>query len=166
LIAVGEPDFIEVKAVTYCGKSDASSLTMANVPWHAEVCVCVVCVWCVCGVCVVCVWCVCTCVVCVCARVVCVCARVLCVACVWCVCVVCVLCVACVWYVCDCVMHISPSFVEKVGGCCLCADVCCAVPAPARACTGANLLRGPVRCAWRRLRPRGGALALVLRPDG
>jgi hypothetical protein len=100
---------------------------MANVPWHAEVCVCVVCVWCVCGVCVVCVWCVCTCVVCVCARVVCVCvcARVVCV-CVFGVCV-CVWCVrVCVWYVCDCVMHISPSFVEKVRGCCL--YVCCAVP--------------------------------------
>jgi tRNA wybutosine-synthesizing protein 1 len=24
--------------VTYCGKSDASSLTMQNVPWHKEVC--------------------------------------------------------------------------------------------------------------------------------
>jgi len=24
--------------VTYCGKSDASSLTMENVPWHADVC--------------------------------------------------------------------------------------------------------------------------------
>lgn len=31
-------DFIEIKAVTYCGKSDASSLTMENVPWHTEVC--------------------------------------------------------------------------------------------------------------------------------
>jgi tRNA wybutosine-synthesizing protein 1 len=31
-------DFIEIKAVTYCGKSDASSLTMQNVPWHKEVC--------------------------------------------------------------------------------------------------------------------------------
>jgi tRNA wybutosine-synthesizing protein 1 len=31
-------DFIEIKAVTYCGKSDASSLTMENVPWHQEVC--------------------------------------------------------------------------------------------------------------------------------
>lgn len=31
-------DFIEIKAMTYCGKSDASSLTMQNVPWHAEVC--------------------------------------------------------------------------------------------------------------------------------
>jgi tRNA wybutosine-synthesizing protein 1 len=31
-------DFIEIKAVTYCGKSDASSLTMENVPWHKEVC--------------------------------------------------------------------------------------------------------------------------------
>jgi hypothetical protein len=31
-------DFIEIKAVTYCGKSDASSLTMQNVPWHKDVC--------------------------------------------------------------------------------------------------------------------------------
>jgi len=38
LIAEGCPDFIEIKAVTYCGKSDASSLTMQNVPWHHEVC--------------------------------------------------------------------------------------------------------------------------------
>ena len=38
LIEDGLPDFIEIKAVTYCGKSDASSLTMENVPWHEEVC--------------------------------------------------------------------------------------------------------------------------------
>lgn len=38
LIQEGEPDFIEIKAVTYCGKSDASNLTMQNVPWHYEVC--------------------------------------------------------------------------------------------------------------------------------
>ncbi|CAL8352014.1 unnamed protein product [Lota lota] len=37
LIALGQPDFIEVKGVTYCGESPASSLTMANVPWHQEV---------------------------------------------------------------------------------------------------------------------------------
>ena len=37
LVSIGEPDFIEVKAVTYCGKSDGSTLTMANVPGHAEV---------------------------------------------------------------------------------------------------------------------------------
>uniref|UniRef100_A0A4W3IQP5 tRNA 4-demethylwyosine synthase (AdoMet-dependent) n=1 Tax=Callorhinchus milii TaxID=7868 RepID=A0A4W3IQP5_CALMI len=37
LIDVGKPDFIEVKGVTYCGDSSASSLTMANVPWHQEV---------------------------------------------------------------------------------------------------------------------------------
>ncbi len=37
LISIGQPDFIEVKAVTYCGKSDGSSLTMENVPWHREV---------------------------------------------------------------------------------------------------------------------------------
>ena len=38
LLNIGDPDFIEIKAVTYCGKSDASSLTMENVPWHADVC--------------------------------------------------------------------------------------------------------------------------------
>lgn len=37
LISLGHPDFIEVKGVTYCGESSASSLTMANVPWHEEV---------------------------------------------------------------------------------------------------------------------------------
>lgn len=37
LVSLGNPDFIEVKGVTYCGASSASSLTMANVPWHEEV---------------------------------------------------------------------------------------------------------------------------------
>ncbi|XP_042777523.1 S-adenosyl-L-methionine-dependent tRNA 4-demethylwyosine synthase TYW1 isoform X2 [Panthera leo] len=37
LVTLGNPDFIEVKGVTYCGESSASSLTMANVPWHEEV---------------------------------------------------------------------------------------------------------------------------------
>ncbi|XP_029302813.1 S-adenosyl-L-methionine-dependent tRNA 4-demethylwyosine synthase TYW1 [Cottoperca gobio] len=37
LISLGQPDFIEVKGVTYCGESAASTLTMANVPWHQEV---------------------------------------------------------------------------------------------------------------------------------
>ncbi|XP_016158542.1 PREDICTED: LOW QUALITY PROTEIN: S-adenosyl-L-methionine-dependent tRNA 4-demethylwyosine synthase [Ficedula albicollis] len=37
LISIGKPDFIEVKGVTYCGESSASSLTLANVPWHGEV---------------------------------------------------------------------------------------------------------------------------------
>uniref|UniRef100_A0A672UU44 tRNA wybutosine-synthesis domain-containing protein n=1 Tax=Strigops habroptila TaxID=2489341 RepID=A0A672UU44_STRHB len=37
LMSLGKPDFIKVKGVTYCGKSLASSLTMANVPWHEEV---------------------------------------------------------------------------------------------------------------------------------
>ena len=37
LLELGEPDLIEIKAVTYCGTSDASSLTMENVPWHHEV---------------------------------------------------------------------------------------------------------------------------------
>ncbi|XP_071479201.1 S-adenosyl-L-methionine-dependent tRNA 4-demethylwyosine synthase TYW1-like [Diadema antillarum] len=37
LIELGKPDFIEVKGVTYCGESKASTLTMQNVPWHEEV---------------------------------------------------------------------------------------------------------------------------------
>ncbi|KAM9526203.1 LOW QUALITY PROTEIN: S-adenosyl-L-methionine-dependent tRNA 4-demethylwyosine synthase TYW1B [Guaruba guarouba] len=37
LISLGKPGFIKVKGVTYCGKSSASNLTMANVPWHEEV---------------------------------------------------------------------------------------------------------------------------------
>ncbi|CAB4004963.1 S-adenosyl-L-methionine-dependent tRNA 4-demethylwyosine synthase-like [Paramuricea clavata] len=37
LVALGKPDFIEVKGVTFCGDSKASSLTMKNVPWHEEV---------------------------------------------------------------------------------------------------------------------------------
>ncbi|XP_065190544.1 S-adenosyl-L-methionine-dependent tRNA 4-demethylwyosine synthase TYW1-like isoform X1 [Sycon ciliatum] len=37
LVARGNPDFIEVKGVTYCGDSKASTLTMKNVPWHEEV---------------------------------------------------------------------------------------------------------------------------------
>lgn len=37
LVQRGKPDFIEIKGVTWCGKSDASDMTMANVPWHAEV---------------------------------------------------------------------------------------------------------------------------------
>ncbi|RHY94578.1 hypothetical protein DYB35_012959 [Aphanomyces astaci] len=37
VIHLGEPDLIEIKAVTYCGKSDASDLTMQNVPYHQEV---------------------------------------------------------------------------------------------------------------------------------
>ena len=37
LIHKGEPDFIEVKGVTFCGKSDVSNLTMKNVPYHIEV---------------------------------------------------------------------------------------------------------------------------------
>lgn len=38
LVALGQPDFIEVKGVTYCGSSGASSLTMQNVPYHQDVC--------------------------------------------------------------------------------------------------------------------------------
>ncbi|KAG0198482.1 S-adenosyl-L-methionine-dependent tRNA 4-demethylwyosine synthase [Mortierella sp. GBA30] len=37
LIRRGQPDFIEIKGVTYCGYGGASGLTMANVPYHAEV---------------------------------------------------------------------------------------------------------------------------------
>ncbi|CAF1000503.1 unnamed protein product [Didymodactylos carnosus] len=37
LVELGDPDFIEVKGVTYCGESNASTLTLANVPWHDEV---------------------------------------------------------------------------------------------------------------------------------
>jgi len=37
LVSLGEPDFLEIKSVTFCGESKASSLGMANVPWHDEV---------------------------------------------------------------------------------------------------------------------------------
>jgi tRNA wybutosine-synthesizing protein 1 len=37
LVALGEPDFLEIKSVTFCGESKASDLTMGNVPWHEEV---------------------------------------------------------------------------------------------------------------------------------
>eukprot|EP00958_Prasinococcus_capsulatus_P011736 scaffold1169_cov367-Prasinococcus_capsulatus_cf.AAC.14 len=37
LVKLGEPDFIEIKGVTYCGDHGSSSLTMKNVPWHSEV---------------------------------------------------------------------------------------------------------------------------------
>jgi len=37
LVRLGQPDFIEIKGVTFCGSSKASSLTMENVPWHSEV---------------------------------------------------------------------------------------------------------------------------------
>ncbi|EDV22483.1 uncharacterized protein TRIADDRAFT_28630, partial [Trichoplax adhaerens] len=37
LVGYGNPDFIEVKGVTYCGESKASKLTMENIPWHQEV---------------------------------------------------------------------------------------------------------------------------------
>eukprot|EP01100_Stratorugosa_tubuloviscum_P004931 TRINITY_DN2246_c1_g1_i3.p1 TRINITY_DN2246_c1_g1~~TRINITY_DN2246_c1_g1_i3.p1 ORF type:complete len:619 (-),score=256.87 TRINITY_DN2246_c1_g1_i3:78-1934(-) len=37
LIAIGKPDFVEIKGVTYCGNSGASSLRMTNVPFHHEV---------------------------------------------------------------------------------------------------------------------------------
>jgi tRNA wybutosine-synthesizing protein 1 len=34
LIGRGQPALIEIKAVTYSGKSDASNLTIQNSPWH------------------------------------------------------------------------------------------------------------------------------------
>jgi len=37
LVVRGIPDFVEVKGVTYCGKSDASNLTIKNTPFHQEV---------------------------------------------------------------------------------------------------------------------------------
>jgi tRNA wybutosine-synthesizing protein 1 len=37
LIRLGQPDFIEVKGVTYCGNSDASPITMQHVPFHRQV---------------------------------------------------------------------------------------------------------------------------------
>mmetsp|Transcript_41899 Transcript_41899/g.98226 ORF Transcript_41899/g.98226 Transcript_41899/m.98226 type:complete len:673 (+) Transcript_41899:43-2061(+) len=37
LVALGEPDFIEIKSVTFCGESKASSLNISNVPWHEEI---------------------------------------------------------------------------------------------------------------------------------
>ncbi|KAF1787344.1 tRNA wybutosine-synthesis [Phytophthora cactorum] len=35
--SMAEPDFIEVKTVTHCGKSDGSDLTTKNMSWHEEV---------------------------------------------------------------------------------------------------------------------------------
>ena len=37
LVRLGQPDFIEVKGVTYCGYSGANPLTMSHVPFHKEV---------------------------------------------------------------------------------------------------------------------------------
>jgi tRNA wybutosine-synthesizing protein 1 len=37
LIEMANPEFIEIKGVTYCGNSDASTLTMGNVPFYEEV---------------------------------------------------------------------------------------------------------------------------------
>ena len=37
IVQRGQPDFIEVKGVTWCGESTASNLTMSNVPFHTEV---------------------------------------------------------------------------------------------------------------------------------
>jgi len=37
LVKMGNPDFIEIKSVTFCGESKASSLKLENSPWHEEV---------------------------------------------------------------------------------------------------------------------------------
>ncbi|KAK8961966.1 hypothetical protein KSP40_PGU012951 [Platanthera guangdongensis] len=37
LLCLGDPDFIEIKGVTYCGSTATSKLTMENVPWHSDV---------------------------------------------------------------------------------------------------------------------------------
>jgi len=37
LIALGHVSLVEIKGVTFCGKSDASNLNMSNTPWHHEV---------------------------------------------------------------------------------------------------------------------------------
>ncbi|KAL9184147.1 hypothetical protein ACHAXT_002233 [Thalassiosira profunda] len=37
LIGLGHCSLVEVKGVTFCGKSDASNLNMTNTPWHHEV---------------------------------------------------------------------------------------------------------------------------------
>jgi tRNA wybutosine-synthesizing protein 1 len=37
LVQLGQPDFVEIKGVTYCGKSDASPLTIKNCPFHEDV---------------------------------------------------------------------------------------------------------------------------------
>lgn len=37
LFCIGDPDFVEIKGVTYCGSTATSKLTMENVPWHSDV---------------------------------------------------------------------------------------------------------------------------------
>lgn len=37
LVELGQPDFIEMKGVTYCGNNNSSDLTMKNVPYYDEV---------------------------------------------------------------------------------------------------------------------------------
>ncbi|GIX65818.1 S-adenosyl-L-methionine-dependent tRNA 4-demethylwyosine synthase [Babesia caballi] len=37
LMELGEPDFVEIKAVTFCGTVHDNAITMENVPWHDEV---------------------------------------------------------------------------------------------------------------------------------
>lgn len=38
LITIGRPTFIEIKGVTFCGKSGAGDITLKDVPLHEEVC--------------------------------------------------------------------------------------------------------------------------------
>merc|ERR1719482_208203 len=37
LVELGEPDFIEIKSVTFPGKSKSHDLTMESTPWHEKV---------------------------------------------------------------------------------------------------------------------------------
>ncbi|AFZ80497.1 hypothetical protein BEWA_033500 [Theileria equi strain WA] len=37
LMKLGEPDFVEIKAVTFCGTVHDNAITMKNVPWHDEI---------------------------------------------------------------------------------------------------------------------------------
>jgi len=37
VIGMSKPDFIEIKAVTYCGDNGKDSITMKDIPWHEEV---------------------------------------------------------------------------------------------------------------------------------
>jgi len=36
LIAFGKPSFIEIKGMTYCGKSSGYQIEMGNIPWHRD----------------------------------------------------------------------------------------------------------------------------------
>eukprot|EP00397_Hematodinium_sp_SG-2012_P035494 GEMP01038189.1.p1 GENE.GEMP01038189.1~~GEMP01038189.1.p1 ORF type:complete len:576 (+),score=133.18 GEMP01038189.1:218-1945(+) len=37
VIKTAQPDFVEIKAVTYCGDNGKDSITMKDIPWHEEV---------------------------------------------------------------------------------------------------------------------------------